>query len=134
MILNQLGSNGIKVKKVVTHPDYIQVKVVAEYENLKHTTVTITCDATRKKTTVYSVSVKYGNGLMGNPYFTITFLPDGKYIVSPYDDANTNIVSYTVTAYDEKTGNITIDVTSSTNWNPNHSSIYEEYVVVAYEM
>ena len=133
MILNPFGTDGVKVKKAVTHPDYIHVAVVTEYQNEKHTTVTITCDAIRKKTTIYSVLVTYGNGLTGNPYFTITFLPNGEYIVSPYD-ANTNIISYSVTAYDAKTGDITIDVTSSTFWNLNSFTVYEQYVVVAYEL
>ena len=134
MILNPFGSGGIKVKNAVTHPDYIHVEVAAEYNNARHTTITITCDASRKKTTIYSVLVTYGNGLTGDPYFAITFLPDGEYIIMPYSAYNTNIISYSVTAYDAKTGDITIDVTSSTNWLPNTHSIYEQYVVVAYEM
>lgn len=133
MILNPFGTGGIKVKNAVTYPDYIHVEVAVKNTDTSHTTITITCDASRKKTTIYSVLVKYGNGRTADPYFAITFLPDGEYIVSP-NDANTNITSYSVSAYDEKTGNVTIDVTSSDYWNPNYDTIYEQYVVVAYEM
>ena len=132
MIWNPFGTGGIKVKNAVTYPNYIHVEVAAK-DNHTNTTITITCDASRKKTTIYSVLVKYGNGRTSDPYFAITFFPDGEYIISP-NNANTNITSYSVSAYDAKTGDITIDVTSSTYWNPNYDTIYEQYVVVAYEM
>ncbi len=130
MILNPFGTGGVNLKNVVTYPDYIQVEVAEEYQNTRHKIVTIKCDANRKKTTIFTVGLNFGNGLTGNPYFAVTFLPNGKYIVAPYG-SDPGIQSYSVTN-GKNEGEITIDIMGG-NYNKSLPD-YDIYIVVAYEM